>query len=97
MTIHHIVLLKFKPETTPEQRQSTRDSVEALPSKIPAIQSLITGKTVGHGYDAGVIFVFESVDKLNEYQSHKAHTDHRAFAAPYLEGTDVLIVDIESA
>jgi hypothetical protein len=52
--------LKFKPEVTPEQIQSIRDSVEALPSKILAIQSLVTGNKVfnplGHGYDAGAAF-----------------------------------------
>ncbi|KAJ8596443.1 hypothetical protein M405DRAFT_928847 [Rhizopogon salebrosus TDB-379] len=100
MTIHHIVLLKFKPEVTPEQIQSIRDSVEALPSKILAIQSLVTGNKVfnplGHGYDAGFILVFESVDKLNEYQSHKAYTDHRALLAQRFEGTDALVFDIES-
>ncbi|KAG2151355.1 stress responsive A/B barrel domain-containing protein [Suillus clintonianus] len=93
MTIHHIahstVLYKFKPETTPEQKQSVRDSVSALPSQIPAIQSLITGETVfnplGHGYDEGVIFVFESVAKLDEYRPHKAHLDYQAFAGPFME------------
>ncbi|OAX33064.1 dabb-domain-containing protein [Rhizopogon vinicolor AM-OR11-026] len=99
MTIHHIVLTKFKPEATPEQRQSVRDSIHSLPSKIPAIQSIVAGETVsnplGHGYDKGTIFVFESVAKLNEYLPHKAHVDHKAFATPYIE--DVLIFDIESA
>jgi hypothetical protein len=55
------VLTKFKPEATPEQRQSVRDSAEALPSKIPAIQSLVIGETVfsplGHGYDEGAVFL----------------------------------------
>ncbi|KAJ8597218.1 hypothetical protein M405DRAFT_780400 [Rhizopogon salebrosus TDB-379] len=99
MTIHHIVLFKFKPEATPEQRQSVRDSIKALPSQIPSIQNLVTGETVfnhlGHGYDEGVIFLFESVDKLNEYRPHQAHIDYQASSAPYVE--DKLIFDIESA
>ncbi|KAG1774855.1 hypothetical protein EV702DRAFT_1121463 [Suillus placidus] len=99
MTIHHIVLYKFKPEATPEQRQSVKDSAAALASQIPAIQSLVSGETVfnplGHGYDAGVIFLFESVVKLNEYRPHKAHLDYQAFSAPYIE--DKLIFDIETA
>ncbi|KAG2747010.1 hypothetical protein P692DRAFT_20835270 [Suillus brevipes Sb2] len=99
MTIHHIVLYTFKPEVTPEQRQSVRDCISALPSQIPAIQSLVTGETVfnplGHGYDEGVIFLFESVAKLNEYRPHKAHLDYQAFARPLIE--DILIFDIEAA
>ncbi|KAG2155886.1 stress responsive A/B barrel domain-containing protein [Suillus bovinus] len=99
MTIHHIVLYKFKPEVTPEQRQSVRDCISALPSQIPAIQSLVTGETVfnafGHGYDEGAIFLFENQVKLNEYRPHKAHLDYQGFASPLMEG--LLIFDIESA
>jgi len=55
------VLLKFKPEVTAEQRQSVRDSLRALPSQIPAIQSIVTGETVfsplGHGFDEGAAFL----------------------------------------
>jgi hypothetical protein len=62
------VLYKFKPEATPEQRQSVQDSVNALPSQIPAIQSLITGETVynalGHGYDAGTVFLTTSASRM---------------------------------
>ncbi|KAG1792916.1 stress responsive A/B barrel domain-containing protein [Suillus plorans] len=99
MTIHHIVLYKFKPEVTPEQKQGVRDSVSALLSQIPAIQSIITGETVynhlGHGFDEGVIFLFESQAKLNEYRSHKAHIDYQGLAKPLTEG--LLIFDIESS
>jgi hypothetical protein len=104
------VLYKFKPEATPEQRQSVRNSVKALPSQIPSIQNLIIGETVfnhlGHGYDegalllvschrswavnkdraSGVVFLFENLDKLNEYRPHKAYTDCQAPSAPYIEG-----------
>lgn len=98
MTIHHIVLFTFKPEVTPEQRQSVKDCISALPSQIPAIQSLVTGETVfnplGHGYDEGVIFLFESVAMLNEYRPHKAHLDYQEFARPFMQ--DLLIFDIET-
>ncbi|KAG1906501.1 stress responsive A/B barrel domain-containing protein [Suillus fuscotomentosus] len=99
MAIHHIVLYKFKPEVTPEQKQNVRDSVSALPSQVPAIQNLITGETVynhlGHGFDEGVICVFESQAKLNEYRPHKALVDYQALLDPLLEG--LLIFDIESS
>ncbi|KAG2352922.1 stress responsive A/B barrel domain-containing protein [Suillus spraguei] len=99
MTIHHIVLYTFKSEATPEQRQSMRDCRSALPSQIPAIQSIITGETVSnpftHGFEEGVIFVFESVAKLNEYRPHKAHMDFQTLAKPLVE--NILIFDIETA
>ncbi|KAG1906499.1 uncharacterized protein F5891DRAFT_1181912 [Suillus fuscotomentosus] len=117
MTIHHIILYRFKPEATQEQRQSVEDSARSLASQIPAIQGIVAGKTVynplGHGFDIGtaslivsttrminktalgVIFLFESAVKLDEYRPHKAHIDYQAFTAPYLE--DKLIFDIETA
>ncbi|KAG2065327.1 hypothetical protein BDR04DRAFT_1108705 [Suillus decipiens] len=99
MTIHHIILYKFKPEATPEQRQSVKDSACALASQIPAIQGLVAGETIfnplAHGYDTGVIFLFENIDKVNEYRPHKAHLDYQVATAPYLE--DKLIFDIETA
>ncbi|KAG2352923.1 hypothetical protein BDR07DRAFT_1435581 [Suillus spraguei] len=100
MTIHHIILYKFKPEATPEQRQWVVDSVCALAPQIPAVQGVVTGKTIfnpiAHGYDAGVIFQFENMDRLNaEYRPHQAHLDYQVATAPYLE--DKLIFDIETA
>lgn len=49
---------------------------------------------LGHGYDEGVIILFESAAKLNEYRPHKAHLDFQAFVGPYVE--DKLIFDIEA-
>ncbi|KAG1829751.1 stress responsive A/B barrel domain-containing protein [Suillus variegatus] len=99
MLMHSAVLYKFKPEVTPEQKQGVRDSVSALPSQVPAIQHLITGETVynhlGHGFDEGVICVFESQAKLNEYRPHKALVDYQALLNPLLEG--MFIFDIESS
>ncbi|KAJ8597235.1 hypothetical protein M405DRAFT_804263 [Rhizopogon salebrosus TDB-379] len=98
MTIHHIVLYKFKPEATPEQRQSVRNSVKALPSQIPSIQNLIIGETVfnhlGHGYDEGVVFLFENLHKLNEYRPHKAYTDCQASSAPYIEDKLIFVESV---
>jgi hypothetical protein len=58
-----IVLLKFKPEVLPEQRQLLWDDAAALSSKIPAVQSLVIGNPVfsplGHSYDAGAAFLFD--------------------------------------
>ncbi|KAG2359721.1 hypothetical protein BDR07DRAFT_1414359 [Suillus spraguei] len=41
MTVHHIVMYTFKPEVIPEQRQNVGGYGKALPSQIPAIQSLV--------------------------------------------------------
>lgn len=99
MTIYNIVLYKFKSEATPEQREYVKELIKELPSRIPALQSIITGgkvlNTLDHGYDMGAIFLFESQGKLDEFRLHKAHTDYRALSSSYLE--DKMIFDMEAA
>ncbi|KAG1748703.1 hypothetical protein EDB19DRAFT_1905043 [Suillus lakei] len=102
MTIYNIVLYKFKSEATPEQREYVMALIKELPSRISALQSVITGEKVlnplDHGYDMGAIFLFESKDKLDEFRPHRAHTDYRALSAPYLEELpDKVIFDMETA
>ncbi|KAG1829754.1 hypothetical protein EV424DRAFT_386573 [Suillus variegatus] len=90
MTIYNIVLYKFKSEATPEQREYVKELIKELPSRISALQSVITGEKVlhplDHGYDIGAIFLFENKEKLDEFRPHQAHTDYRALSSPYLEG-----------
>ncbi|KAH7922027.1 hypothetical protein BV22DRAFT_1071156 [Leucogyrophana mollusca] len=97
LMIHHIVLLKFKPETTQDEIRRTKEILAALPSQIPSISGFIGGSTVpnslAHGFHEGVIFVFENEDALNLYRPHKAHTDYQQTTAPWI--TDKLIFDIE--
>ncbi|KAG1745848.1 uncharacterized protein EDB91DRAFT_126680 [Suillus paluster] len=99
MTIYNTVLYKFKSEATLEQREYVKALIKELPSRISALQSVITGEKIlnslDHGYDMGVIFLFESKHKLDEFRPHQAHTDYRALSAPYLE--DKLIFDMETA
>ncbi|KAH7914252.1 hypothetical protein BJ138DRAFT_1144184 [Hygrophoropsis aurantiaca] len=96
--IHHIVLLKYKPDTTNDEKLKVKESLTALPSQIPAISGMVAGDIIynplGHGFDEGVIFLFENEEALNQYRPHKAHTDYQAFTAPFI--TDKLIYDIET-
>jgi len=86
----YAVLYKFKSEATPEQREYVKTLIEELPSRISALQSVITGEKIvhplDHDYDIGAIFLFESKDKLAEFRPHQAHTDYRALSAPYIHG-----------
>ncbi|OAX33336.1 hypothetical protein K503DRAFT_748872 [Rhizopogon vinicolor AM-OR11-026] len=99
MTIYNIVLYKFKSEATPEQREYVKTLIEELPSRISALQSVITGEKIvhplDHDYDMGAIFLFESKDKLAEFRPHQAHTDYRALSAPYIH--DKMIFDMDTA
>ncbi|KAH7914253.1 stress responsive A/B barrel domain-containing protein [Hygrophoropsis aurantiaca] len=95
--IHHIVLLKYKPEVTVDDIQEVKTRLAALPSQIPAISSLITGAAVSNpldrGFGEGIIFVFEDEEALNVYRPHKAHTDYQQFVSQFI--TDITIFDIK--
>ncbi|KAI9568588.1 stress responsive A/B barrel domain-containing protein [Boletus coccyginus] len=96
MAIYHIILLKFKQNVSTADRENARAGLLALPSQIPAISSIKTGRKIKHpldrDFDHGIIFVFNDEDALKSYADHKAHRDFLELAAPFTE--DKLIFDI---
>jgi hypothetical protein len=57
----HIVLVKWKPESTDVERQAMRDAVAQLTSQVPEIIAARVGLDVGRGpynYDMATVFDF---------------------------------------
>lgn len=75
--INHVVLLQFKPETTPEQISDALEHVQALQTAIPGILSISTGEnkhlTNHQGYRHGFIIQFDTAEHLRDYAPHPAH------------------------
>ncbi|KAH7890256.1 hypothetical protein F5I97DRAFT_3503 [Phlebopus sp. FC_14] len=95
---HPPVLLKFKPTTTPADIHKVKTTLLSLPSQIPSIAGIKSGKTIAHplahGFHEGVIFLFKTLDDLqNGYVPHQAHLDYQSLTAQYID--DKLIFDIE--
>ena len=57
------VLYKFKSEATPEQREYVKALIKELPSKISALQTVVTGEKIAqpldHDYDMGMFILAE--------------------------------------
>jgi hypothetical protein len=76
----HVVLVRWAPNASEEQRQAARDALSRLPGQIPEIREMRLGANVGSGpnhYDLAVVVDFEDRDAWKRYFQHPAH---RAYA-----------------
>lgn len=94
--LRHVVLFRFKADTTPEQIKTVEDAFRALPDKIDAIQSFewgtdvsVEGKTQGFTHCFFITFASEA--DRDAYLPHPAHREFGSILRPYLE--DVLVLD----
>ena len=63
--LRHVVLMKFVPEATAEQRQAVEDGLAALPAQIPELRSYVIGTDVGASegnFDFAVVADLDDVD-----------------------------------
>ncbi|GAB3573226.1 Dabb family protein [Spirosoma luteolum] len=94
--VQHIVLFKFKPETTPEKLTEILTAFEALPSKIKEIKGFQWGTNNSpEKHDKGLthafILTFDSEKDRDAYLPHPAHKAFGSIVGPWL--ADVTVVD----
>jgi quinol monooxygenase YgiN len=74
--ITHIVLFKFKPETSEIEIQQLAEGLGGLPQLIEEIREYRFGTDVvrsERSYDLGLVSSFEDLDALQRYNVHPAH------------------------
>ncbi|WP_460950547.1 Dabb family protein [Spirosoma daeguense] len=94
--VQHIVLFKFKPETTPEKVKEILMAFEALPSKISQIKGFQWGtnnspEKHAHGLTHAFILTFDSEKDRDAYLPHPDHAAFGKIVGPWL--ADVTVVD----
>ncbi len=94
--LQHVVLFKFKPETTPEKIAELIAGFEALPSKIKEIKSFQWGTNNSpekrdKGMTHAFILTFDNEKGRDAYLPHPAHQAFGAQVLPWLE--DLTVVD----
>ncbi|MDT0608230.1 Dabb family protein [Croceitalea rosinachiae] len=94
--LRHVVLFKFKDETSVEKLKEIEDAFNALPSKIKEIQDYEWGlNNSPEGLNKGLTHCFFVTFKTEADRAiYLPHSDHKAFvevASPYIE--DVTVVD----
>ncbi len=84
----HIVCWKYKPETTPEQRQYHIACLRALPDVIPNIISFNVGGDIlqlARSFDTGLVAVYPDREALDLYTEHPAHVEAAALGKQIAE------------
>jgi Stress responsive A/B Barrel Domain len=98
--IQHIVLLKFKPEVSPDQIDQIFTDLDQLKNLIPGIIGFNGGpysspEGLNQGYTHGFIMTFETADHRDAYLPHPEHEKVKAIILNYLD--DVIAFDFDVA
>ena len=96
LLLRHLVLFKFKAETTPEQVRTIESGFYTLPSKIEEIYDFEWGIDSGfgdktHGFTHCFVVSFKSEADLKTYGPHPAHEEFKSILFPHLENH--LVID----
>lgn len=94
--VQHIVLFKFKPETTPEKINEIVAAFEALPSKIKQIKGFKWGtnnspEDHAHGLTHAFVLTFDSAKDRDAYLPHPAHAAFGKVVGPWID--ELTVVD----
>jgi hypothetical protein len=94
--IKHVVLAKFKKETTEAEIADLQKSLGALPALIPEIKLYEYGPDIVHSErscDFALVSAFENMDTLKRYQ---VHPDHVVVLNKFLKlCSDIFAADFE--
>jgi len=94
--LRHVVLFKFKDDTTNQQIKDIENAFCALPSKIDAIYDFEWGTDVSvenrsEGFTHCFVVTFRNEANRAEYLPHPAHKEFGSMLGPHLD--KVLVVD----
>jgi hypothetical protein len=97
--IQHMVLLKFKPEVTPEKISHLFGLLGELQQLIPGITYYSGGcyssdEGLNQGYTHGFLMTFESIATRDAYLPHPEHERVKAELLLYIDS--VIAFDFES-
>jgi hypothetical protein len=97
--IHHVVLFRFAPDTTPSQIAAARDALHALNGVIPDVRDIAFGANLADSsaeYSHCLLVVLDDMAAVQRYVDHPAHVSAvQAFLGPIREAR--LAVDFEAA
>lgn len=76
MSIRHIVMFRFKAETTEEERAAFLAMLRGLPLRIPEIIDFEAGRDVmrlSRSFDLALVASYADLSALDRYTKHEAH------------------------
>ena len=79
--IRHIVLLRWTPESTPDQHQAVLDELGALPAAISAIARYRLGTDLGLADGNASLSVIADFASVSDYEVYRDHPEHQRVIA----------------
>jgi hypothetical protein len=97
--INHVVMFRWKPDTTAEQIAAIGAALAGLPAAVPSIRSYRHGAdlraTAATNYDYAIVATFDDIDGWRAYDAHPAHEAARTdVIRPWI--ADRAVVQFES-
>jgi hypothetical protein len=95
--IRHLIILKFKPETTAAQIDAIAAKLSGLPAVIDEIEDFEFGRDIVRSPRSGdfaLVSTFADLDALKRYQVHPAHQEVLALvttAAAHIAAVDYVV------
>ena len=100
--IRHIVLTKFKPETSEDTIQGIYDGLAGVADQLPGANGFTGGRSespeqIERGYMHGFVIDFSDWDALQSYADNEEHKSYGGqLVANAVGGIDgILVLDIE--
>ena len=78
--IRHVLLFKFRPSTTDEERRRAVSLLRRLGAIIPDVREWSIGEQLTHsvkGYTLAQVSAFDDFDALERFRSHPRHIEVR--------------------
>lgn len=95
--VEHLVIFKFAPETSNDQKTEAIQRLKQLKEKIPGILDLQAGFNFcerSQGFELGLSVRFEDKAALETYGPHPEHQQVVSFLRE-IGLTDIIVVDFE--
>ena len=93
----HVVLFKFKPETSAAQAARLEAGLKGLPAVIAEIREFRVGRDVvrsERSYDLALVSAFDDLAAMQRYQVHPAHQEVVTLVKAFCAG--VVAVDFDA-
>jgi hypothetical protein len=74
----HVVMLRYRPDASHEQRSAVVDALATLPDRIPEIGSYAIGADAGVNDGNFDLVIVADFDDLAGYLVYRDHADHEA-------------------
>jgi hypothetical protein len=76
-TVLHVVTVRWKSDSTPEQRQAALDGIKTMAAANPAIKNVwlktLKVQSAGNDYNAAFVMEFSSAKALEDYVQEPSH------------------------